>query len=301
MVKYDGGSELLRHSIFSTAGGFDFGPEAKKSPKMGSRGLSFPGGRKSQNRVKKSPELTVFWLSDSFSTFSTPGPRGPRNPFSDFFSALGPKGPHDPCHRRIRSQPWWMFRILFFLSFFLPKGPRRTKNTTRSKFTTRSEVTIALRFTIAAHLVRTPLSWELQETFSFQRRVRSIVNMGGVVKTLRRSDSLFFYRRSIFSTERSFGCVDVSDSFYFSLLGRGVRGVWGAGRGVGDEFLLKIPGGGLPAEGPGGCLRGIRGVGAKYFFLGPKFPPSFGQKLPKESFKVKHGKYPCKPWAPKTH
>ena len=37
------------------------------------------------------------------------------------------------------------------------------------------------------------------------RRVRGVVNMGGVVKTLRRSNSLFFYRRSIFSTEGSFG------------------------------------------------------------------------------------------------
>ena len=52
------------------------------------------------------------------------------------------------------------------------------KNTTRSKFTTRSEFTIALRFTIAARLVRTPFSWELQ-TFSSQRRVRGVVNMGG--------------------------------------------------------------------------------------------------------------------------
>ena len=28
-------------------------------------------------------------------------------------------------------------------------------------------------------------------------------------------------------------------------------------------------------EGPGGCLHGIRGRGAKYFFSGPKGPPSY--------------------------
>ena len=38
--------------------------------------------------------------------------------------------------------------------------------------------------------------------FSPQRRVPSIVNMGGVVKTLRRSNSL---SRSVFSTAGSFG------------------------------------------------------------------------------------------------
>ena len=27
-------------------------------------------------------------------------------------------------------------------------------------------------------------------------------------------------------------------------------------------------------QGPGGCLQGIRGMGAKYFFSGPKGPPS---------------------------
>ena len=54
--------------------------------------------------------------------------------------------------------------------------------------------------------------------------------------------------------------VDVSDSFFFFLLGEGEGGV-GARRGGGFDFLLKIPGGGFSggrgAEGPGGCLRRI--------------------------------------------
>ena len=41
--------------------------------------------------------------------------------------------------------------------------------------------------------------------FSSQRRVHGVVELGGVVKTPRSSNSLFFYRRSIFSTEGSFG------------------------------------------------------------------------------------------------
>ena len=76
--------------------------------------------------------------------------------------------------------------------------------------------------------------------------------------------------------------VDVSDIFYFFLRGRGEGGVRGARRGGGDDFSLKIPGGGgLPGgwgrggEGSGGCLRGIwGGGGAKYVFPGPKFRPS---------------------------
>ena len=47
----------------------------------------------------------------------------------------------------------------------MPKGPRRTKNSTRSKFTTRTIFSTAGWFTIAARLVRTPLSWELQTFF----------------------------------------------------------------------------------------------------------------------------------------
>ena len=76
--------------------------------------------------------------------------------------------------------------------------------------------------------------------------------------------------------------VDVSDIFYFSSArGRGRGSPRGAEKGE-DDFLLKIPGGGGGSrvggggetEGPGGCLRGIRGMGAKYFFWGPKGPPS---------------------------
>ena len=67
--------------------------------------------------------------------------------------------------------------------------------------------------------------------------------------------------------------VDVSDIFYFFLLGGGERGARGAKIG----FLRKIPGGGrVPTrggEGPGGWLRGAWGGGAKYFFSGPKCPP----------------------------
>ena len=79
--------------------------------------------------------------------------------------------------------------------------------------------------------------------------------------------------------------MDVSDIFYFFLLGGGEGGVRGAGRGRGTIFIENPRrGGGFPGgwgprgegprgEGPGGCLWGIGGGGAKYFFSGPKFPP----------------------------
>ena len=58
--------------------------------------------------------------------------------------------------------------------------------------------------------------------------------------------------------------------FIFSARGRG-RGVRGAKRGGGGRFLLKIPRVGVPgrggAEGLGASLRGIRGGGAKFFFI----------------------------------
>ena len=73
--------------------------------------------------------------------------------------------------------------------------------------------------------------------------------------------------------------MDVSDIFKFVLLVEG--GVRGARKGGGFGFLLKIPGrGGSPrrggggAEGPGGCLRGMWGGRAKYFYSLPNFPPS---------------------------
>ena len=75
---------------------------------------------------------------------------------------------------------------------------------------------------------------------------------------------------------------------FFSASGGGQGGVRGARRrgGEGVGFLLKIPGGvgGVPqkrgggggTDGPRGCLQGIffGGGGAKYFFSGPKCPPS---------------------------
>ena len=71
--------------------------------------------------------------------------------------------------------------------------------------------------------------------------------------------------------------MDVSDIFFPA---RGRRKARRGRRGRGGRFLLKIPGGGVSqaggggaGEGLGGCLWGISG-GAKFFFGGPKFPPS---------------------------
>ena len=68
--------------------------------------------------------------------------------------------------------------------------------------------------------------------------------------------------------------------FFCSGKGKG-ESAPGGGRGTGDGFLLKIPGGGgcllggWGMGGAGGCLRGIlRGGGGLNFFLGgPKCPP----------------------------
>ena len=75
--------------------------------------------------------------------------------------------------------------------------------------------------------------------------------------------------------------------FFFSARG-GEEGVRGRGEAGGVGFSLKIPrGGGVAspggggAEGAGGCLRRIGdfwGGGAKYFFSGPKGPPSHSVK-----------------------
>ena len=72
--------------------------------------------------------------------------------------------------------------------------------------------------------------------------------------------------------------VDVSDIFYFFLLGGGEGRVWGAGRGGRTIFHWKSQegGGGSPRRvGAGGRGRGREGVcgewgggGAKYFFRG---------------------------------
>ena len=63
--------------------------------------------------------------------------------------------------------------------------------------------------------------------------------------------------------------------------GKGESEVPGGGGGGGSIFYWKSQEGGSPggrgADGPGGCLPpnwGIGGGGAKYFFLGPKCPPS---------------------------
>ena len=44
----------------------------------------------------------------------------------------------------------------------------------------------------------------ITDVLPLKRRVHRVVNMGGVVKTLRHSNSQFFYRCSILSTEGSF-------------------------------------------------------------------------------------------------
>ena len=70
--------------------------------------------------------------------------------------------------------------------------------------------------------------------------------------------------------------------FIFFLLGGGKERVRGAGRGEGGNFLWKIRGGGGSSLWVGaGGERGREGVcwelgggGAKYFFSGPKCPPS---------------------------
>ena len=70
--------------------------------------------------------------------------------------------------------------------------------------------------------------------------------------------------------------MDVSDIFYFCLLGGGQGGVWGDREGGGSVFLLKIPGGGGDLSKNGGGGRGGRegvcgkfgGRGAKFFFSG---------------------------------
>ena len=72
-----------------------------------------------------------------------------------------------------------------------PKDPARTKNTTRSKFTTRSIFSTAggdllSRRTLCGH--HFPGNYR---HFSSQRRVDGVLNLGGIVKTLRRSNSLF--------------------------------------------------------------------------------------------------------------
>ena len=74
--------------------------------------------------------------------------------------------------------------------------------------------------------------------------------------------------------------VDISDIFYFSLLGGGEGGVRGARRGRGTIFIENprrgggFPGGGAGGRGAGRVFVGNLGRGGLiFFFSGPKFPP----------------------------
>ena len=84
-----------------------------------------------------------------------------------------------------------------------PKDSAVLKILRRSKFTMRSKFTIAQWFAMAtpppcAHTIFLGFAG----IFPLQEGVHGVVNMGGIVKTLRRSNSL---SRSIFSTAVSFG------------------------------------------------------------------------------------------------
>ena len=77
--------------------------------------------------------------------------------------------------------------------------------------------------------------------------------------------------------------VDVSDIFYFFFARGGGKGESEAPGAVGCRSLLKFPGGGefffffRGGEGPRGregVCGELVGGGAKYFFFGPKCPPS---------------------------
>ena len=57
--------------------------------------------------------------------------------------------------------------------------PSDTKKTTRSKFATRSVFSAAGWFTIAAHLVRTPFSWEELQTFFLSKEGPRRSTFGG--------------------------------------------------------------------------------------------------------------------------
>ena len=82
-----------------------------------------------------------------------------------------------------------------------PKDPAVLKILRHSKLTVRSNFTSAQWFTMATPLALTQFSWVLQAFFPSKSGSRCS-EQGGVVKTLRRSNSL---SRSIFSTAGSFG------------------------------------------------------------------------------------------------
>ena len=92
-----------------------------------------------------------------FECFWAPGSECPKECFlSAFWRLLAPG-----AQKHSKSTPGGTCRP-GPLSTPVPKGPGDSKNTRRSQFTTRSIFNTALRFTIAAHLVRTSFSWELQ-------------------------------------------------------------------------------------------------------------------------------------------
>ena len=82
-----------------------------------------------------------------------------------------------------------------------PKDPTVLKILCHSKFTTRSKFTIAQWFTMVTPSCGRHCPWFYRQPSS-QKRVHTAVNEGGVVKTLRHSNSL---SRSVFSTAGSFG------------------------------------------------------------------------------------------------
>ena len=92
-----------------------------------------------------------------------------------------------------------------------PKDPAVLKILHRSKFTMHSKFTMAQGFTMATPSRRHPFPWFYKE-LSSQKRVHTIVILRGVVKTLRRSNSLC---RSVFSMAGSFGWGWGDKIFFF--------------------------------------------------------------------------------------
>ena len=84
-----------------------------------------------------------------------------------------------------------------------PKDPAVLKILRHSKITMHSEFTMTQWFTMATSLCGHRFPGNYRHPAS-QRRVCGVVNLGGVVKTLRHSNSL---SRSVFSMAGSFGCA----------------------------------------------------------------------------------------------
>ena len=111
--------------------------------------------------------------------------------------------------------------------------------------------------------------------------------------------------RMIVLTPSAFFLADVSNIFYFFLLGAGGGGSPRRQEWAGVGFLLKIPGGGGGGSPTRGGGRGAGRVsvgnfweGAKYFFSGPKCPPSFyiGTRKSTQTFSGKTFREPFGPW-----